>query len=276
MLVDGKYVSELMGRRMLTCGRGFPFVLPVQTAANAFADGIKSARRFFYMEDQRFAGSPKMEAAIRDALSSGVVGIINIAAEPSAGDLPDLPFRRRAFLAPLVNQFPGQLLVFERLGNDSPGGPMAYVYTKLLIVDDEAAFIGSIDSSRRFGSHDIEIDATIVDSTGRGQAAPGSREWIRALRADLWSRYFNVPSALLGDFPTCLGIWRAVISGQRVLLDGNLVDIRNTASVRKYDVNAAAPRLSVGGVPLDPLLLQTAWDALLDPEMAWDALLDPF
>lgn len=57
----------------------------------------------------------------------------------------------------------------------------------------------------------------------------------------------------------------AVISGQRVLLDGNLVDIRNTASVRKYDINAAVPRFSVGGVPLDPLLLEMAWNALLDP-----------
>lgn len=158
-----------------TYGRGFPFGVPVQTAASALANGIKSARQFFYMEDQYFVGSPKMEAAIRDALSSGAIGIINIASEPSVGDLPDLPFRRRAFLAPLVNQFPDQFLVFERLGNGSPIGPGAYVHTKLLIVDDEAALIGSVNSSRRSWSHDSEIDATIVDVTGRGQRSADTR-----------------------------------------------------------------------------------------------------
>jgi hypothetical protein len=250
-----------------TYGRGFPFAVPVQTAAMAIANGIKSARQFFYMEDQYYVGSPMMATAIRDALSSNpnLVGIINIAAEFSVADLPDVAFRRRAFLAPLVNAFPGRLLVFERLGNGSPIGPTAYVHTKLLIVDDEAAFIGSVNSSRRSWFHDSEIDVTIVDSTGAGGAAPGARGWVRGFRADLWARHFNLASALLGDFGLCLAIWRAVISGQLVLLGGNLVDISGTVSVRPYDVNAPVTRFSIGGVPLSSTLLNSAWDTLEDP-----------
>src|SRR5205823_3425132 len=91
-----------------TYGRGFPFVSAVQTASTALANGIRSARQFFYMEDQYFVGSPKMTSAIRDALSLNptLIGIIVIAAEDCVGDLPDLPFRRRDFLRPVATSFP--------------------------------------------------------------------------------------------------------------------------------------------------------------------------
>jgi phosphatidylserine/phosphatidylglycerophosphate/cardiolipin synthase-like enzyme len=250
-----------------TYGRGFPFTTAVQTAATALANGIRNARQFFYMEDQYFVGSPMMEAAIRSALASNpnLVGIVVIAAEFSVGDLPDLPFRRRAFLAPLSNDFPGRLLVFERLGNGSPIGPTAYVHTKLLIVDDEAAFIGSVNSSRRSWFHDSEIDATIVDRNGAGGTAAGTRGWVRDFRCEMWSRHLTIPSTALGDISTSLGFWRAVVSGQFVLIDGKLFDISGTVSVRPYNVNAIAPRYSVGGVPLSPKLLDLAWNTVEDP-----------
>ena len=139
------------------------------------------------------------------------------------------------------------------------------MHTKLLIVDDEAAFIGSVNSSRRSWSHDSEIDVTIVDTTGSGQPPLGSRGWVRAFRADLWSQHFNIPSSMLGDFQTGLSIWRAVISGQLVLLGGNLVDISNTVSVRTYAVNATVQRFSIAGVPLPSFVLDAAWNALEDP-----------
>jgi phosphatidylserine/phosphatidylglycerophosphate/cardiolipin synthase-like enzyme len=250
-----------------TYGKGFPFQNAVQTASTALANGIRSARQFFYMEDQYFVGSPKMTAAISSAMSANptLVGIIVIAAEFSVSDLPDLPFRRRAFLASLANAFPGRILVFERLGSGSPIGPTAYVHTKLLVVDDEAALIGSVNSSRRSWFHDSEIDATIVDTTGTGGAAPGTRGWVRNFRAELWSRHLNVSSALLGDFVTCLAVWQAVISGQLVLLGGNFINISSVASVRSYDVNATAQRYAVAGVPLSDKLLELAWDTLEDP-----------
>ena len=90
-----------------TYGQGFPFPNPVRTASAAISNGIRSAHTFFYMEDQYFVGSPQMDSAMRDMLSANpkAMGIIVIAAEECVTDLPDLPFRRRAFLGPLATAF---------------------------------------------------------------------------------------------------------------------------------------------------------------------------
>jgi len=241
-----------------TYGRGFPFLAAVQTASTALANGIKSARQFFYMEDQYFVGSPKMAAAIRDALSSnpGLVAVVVIAAEDSAAeDTPDLGFRRREFIRPIVTAFPGRFLVFERLGGGSPTGPTAYVHSKVLIVDDEAAFIGAVNSSRRSWFHDSEIEATIVDTTGPGGTSLGTRGWVRNFRCDLWSRHLNVSPAVLGDVPTDVGLWRGVLAGTTP-----------GTSVRPYDAKAAVPRYKIKGVvPGLNAVLDIAWNNLEDP-----------
>jgi phosphatidylserine/phosphatidylglycerophosphate/cardiolipin synthase-like enzyme len=238
-----------------TYGRGFPFANAVQTASTALANGIRSARQFFYMEDQYFTGSPKMRDAIRDALTQNptLIGIIVIAAEDSVADLPDLPSRRRDFLNPLATSFPGRLLIFERLGAGSTTGPTAYVHSKLLIVDDEAAFIGSVNSNRRSWFHDSEIDATLDDQNGPGGTAPGTRGVVRDFRCNLWSQHFNLDPALLGDFASCLQRWQAIMGGQPAL------------SVRKYNVGATVPRYAIGGFPVNPTVLDLAWNTLEDP-----------
>lgn len=248
-----------------TYGRGFPFVSAVQTASTALANGIRSARKFFYMEDQYFVGSPKMASAIRAALflNPTLIGIIVIAAEDSVNDLPDLPFNRRLFLQPLANSFPNRFLVFERLGGGSTTGPTAYLHSKLLIVDDEAAFIGSVNSNCRSWSHDSEIDATIVDTSGPGGIASGTRGVVRDFRCNLWSQHFTLDSALLGDFAFCLGLWKAIISGQLVLPGGS-----GAVSVRPYNVGttlATIPRYTILGRPVDNDLLRLAWNTIEDP-----------
>ena len=134
-----------------------------------------------------------------------------------------------------------------------------------MIVDDEAAFIGSVNSNRRSWFHDSEIDATVVDSTGAGGAAPGTRGFVRDFRCTLWAQHLNLSSALLGDFATSLTFWQAVISGALVLINGTLVDISGTVSVRAYNATAVVPRYAVGGVPVPDALLQKAWDTLEDP-----------
>jgi hypothetical protein len=141
------------------------------------------------------------------------------------------------------------------------------VDTKLLIVDDEAAFIGSVNANRRSWFHDSEIDAKTVDTTGPGGTAQGTRGWVRNFRADadLWSRHFNVSPSFLRDFATCLAAWQAVITGQFVLLGGSLLDISSIVSVRPYDVGAAVPRFSIAGAPVDSALLELAWNTLEDP-----------
>ena len=148
-----------------------------------------------------------MEAAITEVLACNpnLIGIIVIAAENSVADLPDIPFRRREFLAPIASAFRGQLSFSSALVAGSTIGPTAYVHSKLLIVDDEAAFIGSVNSNRRSWFHDSEIVATIVDMNGPGGTAPGQRGVVRDFRCSLWAEHLTLSSALLGDFATSLG-----------------------------------------------------------------------
>ena len=248
-----------------TFGRGFPFPNAVQTASTAVANGIKSARQFIYMEDQYFVGSSKLTAAINDAFSSNpnLVGIVVIAAEDSVNDLPDLAFRRREFFRPIVTAFPGRFLVFERLGDDrTTTGERAYIHSKLLIADDEAALIGSVNSSRRSWFHDSEISATITDTNGPGGVEPGARGGVRDFRCNLWAEHLKIDAALLGSFAFCLTLWQAAISGAFVTVGGKVVDVRNTALVRAYDVNALVPRW---GNNVPPAVLDAAWKSVEDP-----------
>jgi PLD-like domain len=238
-----------------TYGKGCPYPAPVQTARTALANGISNARQFFYIEDQYMMGSEQMGAAFSAVLTrnQNAIGIIVTTAD-SVSDVIDLSFRRRSFLAPIVAAFPGRFLIFERLGSGSPTGPTAYIHSKLLIVDDEAAFIGSVNCSRRSWYHDSEIDATIVDTFGKGGTAPWSRGWVREFRCAVWSRHFNQPASSLGDPSADVAIWQGISRGTF-----------SGSSVRPYDVNAKVARHAFKGVPVPVPVLDNFWDELADP-----------
>lgn len=243
-----------------TYGRGFPYPAPVQTAAAARAQALHQAKTFFYLEDQYAVGSTAQGAAMRKALGAGAVGIVVLAAEDSVDDLPDVGFRRRKFLGRLVGDFPGRFLVFERLGSGSTIGPGAYVHAKLLVVDDEVAVVGSVNSNRRSWSHDSEADAVFVDDDGPGDPLdPATWGAPRRLRTDLWAAHLGIPAAGLGEPRVGLTAFAAVAAG-----------VPGLATLRAYDALTAAPRFVP---PLTPPLLVPLLPGLLD--FAWDTAEDP-
>jgi phosphatidylserine/phosphatidylglycerophosphate/cardiolipin synthase-like enzyme len=212
-----------------------------------------------YMEDQYFVGSGNMSYAFLNAINANqdLVAIIVLAAEDSVTDTPDLPYRRREFLRTLASTYHGRFLVFERLGdNGSPTGPNAYVHSKLLIVDDEAACIGSVNSSRRSWFHDSEIDVTIVDSKGPGSTAAGSRGWVRDFRCMIWSKQLPRFAPSLGDPAVDLGIWKQIDKSGTV----------PGALVRRYDVSASPQRPTIVGRQVPDVLLDFYWDTFADPQ----------
>ncbi len=248
-----------------TYGEKFPYAIPIQSAGRALANGIRKARQFIYVEDQYFVGPDEMAQAFIDALRAikGLLAIIAIAADDLVTDAKDIAFRRRQFVRDLVKQFPpDQFMVFERLGdNGLVTGPSAYIHSKVLIVDDEALFIGSVNSFGRSWSHDTEVDVTIVDSKGPGGTQAGSRGWVRDFRCMLWARHLGLDHKSLGDPATGLGIWKAIWNGA----------VTTDAQVRRFDVSANPPRWG-GRVPelVAPLttdvVLRAIWNAFVDPE----------
>ena len=170
--------------------------------------------------------------------------MVVLASEDSVKDLPDVGYRRRAMLRPLVDVFPGRFFVFERIGNDTTTtGPTAYVHCKLSIVDDVAAVIGSANSNYRSWTHDSEIMLTMIDPGGPGSLDPKDWRPIRAMRAAIWEHQLFLSgssAASLADPHSARPLWEAVWK----------LAPSSPAHVRHYDAfRQVAAELAVGQRP---------------------------
>lgn len=182
-----------------------------------------------------------------EALARNAVGIVVLASEEAitpdfARLFPELERRRRLFLNPLKTAFPANLLVFERLGpGGDPKGDGAYVHSKLLIVDDDAALIGSVNCNRRSWGYDAEVTTTLVDEVkGRGAfMPPAERGAIRDIRCRHWEAHLG--ASMSGDASRDVALWRSPPAGARV---------------RPFDHS---------GLTLIPLCPDMVWRTVIDP-----------
>jgi phosphatidylserine/phosphatidylglycerophosphate/cardiolipin synthase-like enzyme len=230
-----------------TYGRGYPYSFAVQTAKEALVNALRNAHVYAYMECQYFVGNEDLRLALRKALATvSEAVIVVIAPLDSVDDLPDLAFRRKEFIAPLKNDFPDKLLVFEHLGQ--PLGrttPGAYVHAKLMLVDDEAAIVGTVNYSRRSWTHDSEVAATVVDSRG----APGLGPlpgFAALLRESLWADHLSLTGPEVRDLPTAVQKFRNLPPGARLT---------------PYDHNQTVTRPN-----FPALVLNQYWDVIADPQ----------
>jgi phosphatidylserine/phosphatidylglycerophosphate/cardiolipin synthase-like enzyme len=232
-----------------TYGRGCPFPTAIQTGREVLDNALRSARRYVYMECQYYVGNDHLRSALRDALRTIEVAIVVIAPLDAVDDLPDLAFRRKAFLAPLKTEFGDRLLVFEHLGdNRGTTTPGAYLHSKLILVDDEAAFIGTLNYSRRSWTHDSEVMVSIVDSRGPEGLGP-LPGFAPALRQALWARRLGPLTP--HDLTAALARFRSLPA------DARLVPYRHTTAVT---------RPKIAGVPVTPQVLDQYWHLLADPQ----------
>jgi phosphatidylserine/phosphatidylglycerophosphate/cardiolipin synthase-like enzyme len=185
-----------------TYGPACPFPGGVRTAATTIEHVIRHARTYVYIEDQYLFMTAALEAALMDRLRAGVT----IIAVMTNNELQEIPFGRQARFDAIQRVAAasglsgvGGLNVFEPLAaGGNPVGPRAYTHCKVVIADDEAAVIGSVNSSNRSWSHDTEVAGLFVDAIGRGGTAPGTRGFARQVRCDLWSTH-GATGAVSGD-----------------------------------------------------------------------------
>jgi phosphatidylserine/phosphatidylglycerophosphate/cardiolipin synthase-like enzyme len=212
------------------------------------------------MEDQYFVGNTRLQSAILNALGNGATGILVITND-DLDDQPDGIQKRQPFLQRLKNNSQGRLHIYERLGLDAGGqlttsGALAYVHSKLLIVDDDVCLIGSVNSNHRCWSHDTEIMVTLQDALGTGGTAPGQRGFARELRCRLWGEHLNIPSDQLGDPAQDIQTFISRVAGPPATF------------LREYDADTIRPL--VIGIPLLGLPLQglvdVAFTSIIDPE----------
>ncbi|WP_454691381.1 phospholipase D-like domain-containing protein [Achromobacter aloeverae] len=94
------------------------------------------------------------------------------------------------------------VLNLRNYGSTSRGvlSEMIYVHSKLTIVDDAVAIIGSANINDRslLGNGDTELAAVVVDDTGAGMTDVGdgvrtvTRKFARDLRMDIWRKHFGM------------------------------------------------------------------------------------
>lgn len=252
-------VPSLSAQVTHTYGKSCPYPVAITTAGRAISAAIGTSEQFIYMEDQYYVGTPDLAAAISGALKSSDTrwAVVVIAADESVTDLPDVVYRRHAMLGPLVSAFPGRFLVFERIGNDKKmTGPTAYVHSKLTIVDDVVAVIGSANSNYRSWTHDSEVMLTLADTSGPGGLDSDSQGPLRAMRSAIWQQHLTPIGGSLVDVTDpekARALWTAVWNGTA------------TAHVRAYRPLTPAARPS--WMLKLPAIGEWLWQNVIDPRV---------
>jgi phosphatidylserine/phosphatidylglycerophosphate/cardiolipin synthase-like enzyme len=166
------------------------------SAARMIGHAIRNARRFIYTECQYFTGAP----ALAEALIAALPNIEHLTILLTHWELSDIPFvnsRRRRFLQALTAnpeharkvrvftlQPEGNTLSFQK-GQERH----TYVHSKVWIIDDEFAVIGSVNSNQRSWMHDSEVAAGIYDPSTDQSDHP---RLPHAMRIELWQEHLNL------------------------------------------------------------------------------------
>jgi phosphatidylserine/phosphatidylglycerophosphate/cardiolipin synthase-like enzyme len=209
--------------------------------------GIAEARRFIYMEDQYLVDPDPESGTVSTALLEALGRIehmtVLIPADsitPVAAPLQEsqTAYRRSQFLSPLLRQYPDKLRVFIlKDPRWDPGSPNTYVHSKIYMIDDEFAIIGSCNCDRRDWTHDSQVVAGICDEPGAGFGYG----FAHRLRMALWARHLNMDMAELVD-----GVASAV----------HWLDPPEGARIARYVPAAVTPAIG----------WDVSWNTLLDPD----------
>jgi len=166
------------------------------SAAAMIGHAIRQAKRFIYTECQYFTGAP----ALLDALLDALPAIEHLTVLITHWEISDLPFvnsRRRRFLRALTanpeHARKVRLFTLQPHGNterfQAGLDEHTYVHSKVWIVDDEFAVLGSVNSNQRSWMHDTEVAAGIYEPPN-GQ--PDAARFAHALRIRLWQEHLNM------------------------------------------------------------------------------------
>jgi phosphatidylserine/phosphatidylglycerophosphate/cardiolipin synthase-like enzyme len=168
---------------------------------------ILGARRFIYMEEQYLTSLCAAEA-IRSVLSR--LQHVTILIPPSEiTDLPGRWRRRREFIDRITRQNPhaGKLHVYTRVVRPAQscrrvGGRHLYVHSKMAVIDDELALVGSANCNNRGWESDSELVVAWFDQAPTGQLSRAQR-----LRMALWAHHLDQPMARLRDPVRSRDLW---------------------------------------------------------------------
>jgi phosphatidylserine/phosphatidylglycerophosphate/cardiolipin synthase-like enzyme len=187
--------------------RRYPFApLGERTIDYAYRKVLERARRLIYLEDQ-YLWAPFVADLLADALRQNPeLRLIAI--------VPRYPDKEGAARWPSLVGRQAAIEVCQSAGGDrfgiydveNPQGVPVYVHSKVVVVDDVWAMIGSDNLNRRSWTHDSELSCAVIDSErdGREPTDPagegdGARVFARDLRLKLLAEHLDRRPADVDD-----------------------------------------------------------------------------
>ena len=181
---QGRYVND----HPAPSGSAFDVASGEKTNLDQYCAAIRSARRTIYMENQ-CVEVPDIVAALDDALTRGVEVVLLLPAVPDIS-ASAATHERIAFLdsrASLASYDNFTLSGIAGLGADGRRKPV-YVHSKLMLVDDEWATVGSCNLHRYSLFGNGELNAAFRDPVT-----------VRAMRVELFQEHLAADTSEIDD-----------------------------------------------------------------------------
>lgn len=182
-----------------------------QTVRLAYEKAISLAEHYIYIEDQ-YAWNCSLATPLKDAADRGVHIIVVLAHEYETTGLGKIHnnLRYSNFLDTIRSGTGAANLHVYHLKRLSAGADI-YVHSKLMIVDDCIAFIGSANVNLRSHTTDTELGIAVVDADTVSNPINGVPTTVcrfaRDMRTRLWEEHLGMaglddPIASLASWPT--------------------------------------------------------------------------
>ena len=247
---------------------GYPFAPHGErSVARGYAKALRRARRFVYLEDQ-YLWSASVAHLFADALrrEPGLHLVVVVPRFPEHDAELAVPVALHGHTQALdiVREAGGDRVLILDLEN-AVGRPV-YVHSKVCIIDDVWATIGSDNLNRRSWTHDSELTAAIVDMehddrepldpAGRGD---GARRFARDLRLELWREHLDLTDdAVLLDPDVALARMRAQAVALDAWHEGGCIGPRPPGRLRVHVMAIATPWQRIVASPV--------YRAFVDPD----------
>ena len=247
---------------------GYPFApRGERSIARGYAKALRRARRLVYIEDQYLwsTGIAKVFAdALRREPRLHLVAVVPRFPDQDAELTIPVALHGHTQALDMVKEAGGDRVLVLDLENEA--GRPVYVHSKVCVVDDVWATVGSDNFNRRSWTHDSELTAAVVDEqhdprepldpAGLGD---GARVFARNLRLELWREHLGLPDDEgLVDLDDALGALRRSVAALDSWYDGGCEGPRPPGRLRTHVM--AVPTV------LQRVLASTPYRAFVDPD----------
>ena len=192
-----------------------------RTAFELISHAVKQAKRFIYIEDQ-YLVSLELGVILQKQLSL-VEFLVVLIPHSFISDHPHVWKMRKRVIDELKKDPATKDKVVICSLTNFPGLPFkavdtvqnrnihrhTYVHSKIIIIDDQFAIIGSANSGRRSYTHDSEVVAGIADpSRAGGEDRSPTVHLAHQLRVRLWAEHLNMTEKAVFD-PSAIIHWKS-------------------------------------------------------------------